>query len=398
LAVTPSAAEEANAGVAGDWLARYSTARIASVGGAYVSHASGAMGVLWNPAGLAHQLQNEAQFETVSLFEESRINGFSFALPSRSFPSVGITLLSMSSGEFQRTNELNDDLGTFSESNLAVMISGAKSITPRIALGTNIKLVRQNVEEFSGGGVGLDFGLLWTVAEHWRVGASVMNIGGPSVNLREVDENYATHLRGGLSWRATGGRAQVSAEVDQRAGAETFFRGGAEVWVHRKFALRAGYAEERVAAGLGFRFAHGFRVDYGVSDHELGLTHRIGFAYDFGGFFASSQAVPEVFSPTGEHSVTKFELKAKTPAEAAQWNLQILDKHDQVVRRFGGKGSPPAHVLWDGTDESGMPLPDGVYRYRLSVLDDEGVEIDARQQKVTISTAGPQGSVPVSVQ
>ena len=102
-------------------------------------------------------------------------------------------------------------------------------------------------------------------------------------------------------------------------------------------------------------------------------------------------------SPTGDHSVTTFDLKAYTRDEPAQWTLDIIDKHNELVRRFGGKGGPPAHVLWDGTDEAGMPLPDGTYRYQLVVLDAEGVQVDAKEREVTISTGGPQGAIPVEV-
>jgi hypothetical protein len=69
-----------------------------------------------------------------------------------------------------------------------------------------------------------------------------------------------------------------------------------------------------------------------------------------------------------------------------------------VVRRFGGKGATPAHVMWDGKDESGMPLADGVYRYHITVIDAAGREIVSRVRRVEISTGGPQGSVPVFVE
>ena len=49
-----------------------------------------------------------------------------------------------------------------------------------------------------------------------------------------------------------------------------------------------------------------------------------------------------------------------------------MDKTDRIVRRFGGKGEPPAHVMWDGKDEAGLPLPDGAYHYVLTVNDAEG--------------------------
>ncbi|MCK5407273.1 MAG: hypothetical protein KAJ37_07460, partial [Candidatus Krumholzibacteria bacterium] len=114
-----------------------------------------------------------------------------------------------------------------------------------------------------------------------------------------------------------------------------------------------------------------------------------------GGFFASSEAVPPVFSPIGQQSITKFHLKTRTKTEATSWSLEIVDKSNQVVRRFSGKGAPPAHVMWDGKDEAGLPLPDGVYKYTLIVIDTEGRELLAHERTVEITTEGPQGTVPV---
>jgi flagellar hook assembly protein FlgD len=140
------------------------------------------------------------------------------------------------------------------------------------------------------------------------------------------------------------------------------------------------------------------RLDYGVSSQTLGVTHRFGISYRFGGFFASSRANPPVFSPLGEQAVTKFELESHTKSEPKEWILAIYDESDRVVRQFAGQSEPPAHVMWDGKDESGLPLPDGVYRYDFAVLDDLGHEILAKERTVEITTAGPQGSVPVLVQ
>jgi flagellar hook assembly protein FlgD len=93
--------------------------------------------------------------------------------------------------------------------------------------------------------------------------------------------------------------------------------------------------------------------------------------------------------------VTKISLNAKTKARAESWSLEIVSKSGQVVRRFGGQGLPPAHVLWDGKDETGMPVADGVYTYHLTVKDTEGRELNASSRKVEISTGGPQVTVPV---
>lgn len=65
------------------------------------------------------------------------------------------------------------------------------------------------------------------------------------------------------------------------------------------------------------------------------------------------------------------------------------------MRHFGGSGRPPAHIQWDGKDETGLPLADGIYRYRLTVKDHEGRQVDGAMRQVVISTTGPQGAVPL---
>jgi hypothetical protein len=160
--------------------------------------------------------------------------------------------------------------------------------------------------------------------------------------------------------------------------------------------MRLGFNDNAPAGGMSYRFPNGLQFDYGLIDHDLGMTHRVGVSFRFGGFHATSLADPPVFSPLGQQSVTKFHLKAKTKAGTSDWALEITDKSGQVIRRFGGKGTPPAHVMWDGKDEAGLPLPDGNYGYMLVVHDDEGREITSRERLVEITTGGPQGTVPVA--
>jgi flagellar hook assembly protein FlgD len=93
--------------------------------------------------------------------------------------------------------------------------------------------------------------------------------------------------------------------------------------------------------------------------------------------------------------VTRFTLNSRTKASPTEWSLDLRNKADEVVRRFGGKGQAPSHIEWDGKDETGMPLPDGVYRFRLVVKDAAGRVVTAPEHVVEIATGGPQGQVPV---
>jgi hypothetical protein len=396
LGAGPARAQTQNGGAPGDWLARYTAARTVGFGGAFVATADEPLGAVWNPAGISFLYQNEAHFETARLFEGTALHSASFALPSRRLPSLALTFLAMNSGDFQRTDELNDPLGTFSAGDLAVLLTASKALSPRLAAGMNLKMVRQSVESYDGTGLGADLGLLYDVTPALRVGASLINVGGPSITLRDTKETYPGLFRGGFSARLFGGKGIFSAELDANGSRGTSLHGGAEYWLYPQVGVRLGMDASSPAGGISYRLPSGLQVDYGLSDEDLGVTHRIGISYRFGGFFASSIADPPVFSPLGQQSVTKFELKSKTKAETKDWDLEIADKSNQVVRRFGGAGTPPSHVMWDGKDETGLPCPDGIYSYVLMVRDDEGRTISGRERTVEITTGGPQGSVPVA--
>lgn len=388
-------AEEESGGAPGSWLSQYVTARALGLGGAFVGTADDASAVVWNPASLATLVPNEVRFETAQLFEDTYVHALNFAVPGNRLPSFGLSIVTLRSGEFDRTNELNDPLGTFREVETAYIFTMSRNITPKFALGTNVKLITQSVEDFSGTGVGFDLGAVMNVTPTVRVGASILNLGGPNLTLRDTKETYPIEFRGGFSATVLRGRGLLAAEVDQSQGPGIRFRGGSEYWIQPAFALRVGLDDQNPGGGMSYRFAGNYQFDYGVLDHPLGLTHRVGLTYRFGGFFAKAKAEPEIFSPTGERAVTKIDLNARTKAELESWTLDILNKSDEVVRRFGGKGQPPAHIQWDGKDETGLPLADGEYRYRLQVNDADGRVIESRVHAVTISTGGPQGAVPV---
>jgi len=393
----PAAAADPDQGAAGDWLTRYAGARTVGLGGAFVAVSDEASGALWNPAGLRWLDRGELQAGTVRLFDDTAIGGLSLALPLTGRMSCGLTFLSLGSSGFEQTNELNEVLGEFDNDDTAFLLSAAYGLTRGLAVGANLKVLHQSIEDYSATGVGADLGAQLALTEDLRLGASLLNVGGPTLTLRETDEDVPTELRGGLALQVLEDAGLLSVEISHRDGWGSRVRAGAEVWLLSRFALRLGYDDENVAGGVGYRFAHGWQFDYGVSDHELGVVHRFGLGLRFGGFQATSRATPEVFSPTGTQPVTKFLLQARTKSATSDWQLAIVDPTGTVVRIFGGQGQPPAHVLWDGKDAAGLPLPDGFYHYQLTVHDAAGREIVGQQRDVEINTSGPAISVPVEV-
>jgi hypothetical protein len=393
-----AAATAADQGAAGDWLTRYAGPRTVGLGGAFVAVADEATGTLWNPAGLRWLDRNELQAGTVRLFDETAVNSLSLALPLSERLSAGVSLLALRSGGFVQTNELNEVLGDFDATDTAFLLSAAYGMTPRLAIGANLKVLRQGIEDYSDTGTGFDLGAQFAVTDDLRLGASLLNLGGPNLQLREREETVPVELRAGAAVKVLDRAGLLTAEISHRGdGWGSLLRVGGEVWLLSRFALRIGYGDENIAGGASFRLPQGWQFDWGMSDHELGIVHRVGLAMRFGGFEAASQATPEVFSPIGSQPVTKFVLRARTKSDAADWELLINDASGFAVRTFGGRGAPPAHVLWDGKDTSGLPLPDGVYSYRLTVHDTAGREFAGQGRKVEINTGGPAISVPVEI-
>jgi hypothetical protein len=395
LAVPAHSATEDSGGAPGSWLMGYNGARTLGLGGAFVACADDALGALWNPAGLQYMDQNQLMFENVRLFEDTSVNSFGFAVPGNWLPSFGLSMVSLRSGEFERTNEMNDNLGTFQETETAYLFTVAKSVSKRMALGANLKLVQQGVEDASAGGYGFDVGAIVEVARGLKVAAAAANLGGPSITLRNTAEEFEPQYRGGVSMEMFGGRGLISTQVDVGGGSSARFHAGSEYWIQPGMALRVGFDEDRATGGFSYKFAPQYQIDYGAADHPLGMSHRVALSYRFGGFFASSKAEPQVFSPTGERATTQIQLNARTKSTADQWTLDIVDKADRVVRKFSGPGLPPPHVQWDGKDETGLPAADGFYSYRLVVKDRAGRVLESANRKVEISTGGPQVSVPV---
>jgi hypothetical protein len=393
-AAGPARADE-TAGAPGEWLAQYSTARTLGLGGAYVAIAADPLGALWNPAGLSFMDQDEVRVENARLFEETSINGLSLAVPGSWLPSFGVTMVALRSGSFERTNELNDDLGTFDAGETAYLLTLARCVSPRLALGVNLKVAQQGVEQSSGAGFGADLGGIVRLTPALRAGLALVNLGGPKVTLRNTPETWPLLVRGGLALAVLDGRGLVAIEADRSSDLGVRLHGGAEYWMFPTVGLRGGFDDGRATGGFSYRFAPQYQLDYAAADQPLGITHRLGLAFRFGGFFASSHAEPEAFSPTGEHPVTRISLNARTKDEAEHWDLEVVNKSETVVRRFGGKGKPPSHLEWDGKDETGLPLPDGAYRYRLAVTDRVGRTVTSPVRMVEISTGGPEVKVPV---
>jgi len=69
------------------------------------------------------------------------------------------------------------------------------------------------------------------------------------------------------------------------------------------------------------------------------------------------------FNPEGAGVTFAFDLPSP-----GSWTLTLADAGGSVARSFSGNGLS-ASILWDGRDEGGVSLPDGVFSYRFTAME-----------------------------
>ena len=83
-----------------------------------------------------------------------------------------------------------------------------------------------------------------------------------------------------------------------------------------------------------------------------------------------------IFSPNGDDSMDSLEISHTQATEEVLWEAVILDDSDNTVKSFSWENRAPGKAVWDGLDDSGVPVSAGTYSYSLSSKDEAGNESD----------------------
>jgi outer membrane protein OmpA-like peptidoglycan-associated protein len=110
-------------------------------------------------------------------------------------------------------------------------------------------------------------------------------------------------------------------------------------------------------------------------------------------------ADPKVFEPKSGPNAVTFGLGQGDGAGGgipARWSLSVETLTGKKLKSFGGKGSPPPQVLWNGTDEGGKAVPGGaLYYVDFTVAMESGAL--ARLPRVTLASNLAEPTQPFKV-
>lgn len=275
---------QASDGAAGAFLRMGVGARPLAMGGAFVGMADGPSATYWNPAGLSQIRNLQLEFMSVNLPFDRTSNFFSGVLPIKGVMTLGIGWIGLRVSEIEgRSANTAEPDYLFGSNENAFFISGGKSISSFLAIGGNVKIIRNQIEEQTASGLGFDVAMLIHASERLKLGIMVQDIGTDYRWNNQVTEGVPINLRIGATYEVYDGVA-LAADVSRSANAEPRFHFGGEIRVVDTLPIRIGFDNKQISGGAGFMlpFAHhSLELSYAYSNDRVfnDAIHRVSLVF-----------------------------------------------------------------------------------------------------------------------
>ncbi|MBI4052088.1 MAG: PorV/PorQ family protein [Elusimicrobia bacterium] len=381
-----------DAGLPGAYLNYAGGPQVNGMGRAFVGLAEGTDAVAWNPAGLSLLRPNMISLLHTETVEQAKLDYVGYAQPLYRWGGLGLSYVRLDSGSLPETNELNQEVGRFRDLQQTWMLGYGFRPIRRVSLGTTLKLSEQRLSGASARGWGADVGALIHFKYGIRLGLRVQNLVAPALKFDTATDRFPRLITGGLAAKVLNENLAITSDIEKAldVSQKMRWRVGLEGTLWQAAKIRGGFDFNRkeFTFGLGYLWGrHGF--DYASSANSIGLTHRIGITYAFGGYAVSVQARPETFSPVGLQKRTALGIQVNHTQRIHAWVLEIRSQNQDLVRSIRGSGQPPPELVWDGTTEKGTMVAAGNYIYTLTVTDVEGKTETTPPQIVRVDYGTP---------
>ncbi len=160
------------------------------MGAAFVSRATDATSLYWNPAGIAQLVNNDAVVVHANWIAATNLDWAGLVLPLGEFGNIGFSFTSLSMpDEKVRTVQQPEGTGEyFSAGDIAIGVSYARNLTDRFSIGFTGKYIQETIWHMSSSAFAFDIGTLFRtdLFGGMVIGASISNFGTP-MKLSGID-------------------------------------------------------------------------------------------------------------------------------------------------------------------------------------------------------------------
>jgi outer membrane protein OmpA-like peptidoglycan-associated protein/flagellar hook assembly protein FlgD len=103
-----------------------------------------------------------------------------------------------------------------------------------------------------------------------------------------------------------------------------------------------------------------------------------------------------IFSPDGDGNKDSFPIAQEGSSEDL-WKAEFLDAAGTPVRAWKQEKATPSALSWDGKNDSGQVVPDGVYAYRIAATDRAGNPGQAKVENIIVNTQQPPVGISIDL-
>jgi len=152
-----------------------------ALGGASLASISGVDAIYWNPAGLSNSKSSvEAMFSYMKYIADINVAYGALGIKT-GLGHFGVSFQSLSFGDIAITTEDSPE-GTgafYSPQYMTVAATYSRSMTDRIFVGGNVKMVSEKIMSTSGSTIAFDLGVQYLTSIGVRLGVAMKNFGAP---------------------------------------------------------------------------------------------------------------------------------------------------------------------------------------------------------------------------
>ena len=139
--------------------------RIEALGGGPISIIDDDVSIIQsNPSLLNSKMHNEFYFSFVDYFADINLFSFSFAHEFKNIGVFGLSLKSVSYGDFERNDQVGSSYGFFNANDQVMSIGLSKKLLNYILLGINFNILNSNYESYNSSGLAANIGITYFIS------------------------------------------------------------------------------------------------------------------------------------------------------------------------------------------------------------------------------------------
>ena len=262
------------------------------MGGAFTGLADDESALYYNPAGIATLEGKRYMLAYQNNVFDMQSGFIGYIHPLGFDKKVSVYLNYLNYGDFIRTDDLGNEEGTFSGSDLLFGFGYAMNLENDLQIGASVKLIYERIDVFSAYGFAFDLGLRKSLNyDRASVGIMIQNLGVQMKNFTSATEKDALplRLRVGAAVLPRGLPAKLAGDIVLPTDNDAYIALGVEVIEIKPLYLRFGWSSfgSNYKTGTSGDDISGFTFGFGVKSNnmhfsyaimpqaELGTSHRV---------------------------------------------------------------------------------------------------------------------------